>query len=187
MPNLHVLLASTRPGRAGEPVAQWFVERARLHGGFAVELVDLAAVALPPLDEPRHPRLADYQHEHTRRWSALVARADAFVVVTPEYNYGSPPALLNALDYLQREWAYKPVGMVSYGGVSGGTRSAQMTKGVLSALKMVPLVEAVIIPFVQQSIRDGAFHPDPVQDRAAQAMLDELVRWESALRVLRQE
>jgi len=139
----------------------------------------------PPLDEPRHPRLAQYEHEHTKRWSAQVARADAFVMVTPEYNFSSPPALLNAFDYLLHEWAYKPAGFVSYGGVSGGTRSAQMTKQTMTALKMVPLVEAVHIPFFQKSLVDGEFRGDAAQEKAASTMLDELLRWESALRVLR--
>jgi len=185
MPELHVILCSTRPGRVGEPIARWFVERARAHAGFTVELVDLKEQALPPLDEPRHPRLAQYEHEHTKRWSAQVARADAFVVVTPEYNFSSPPALLNAFDYLMHEWAYKPAGFVSYGGVSGGTRSAQMTKLAMSALKMVPMLEAVSIPFVQKLVVDGAFRGDALQERAAATMLDEMLRWTTALKVLR--
>src|SRR5690349_114928 len=123
MPHLQIVVASTREQRKGPQVAAWFEGEARAHGGFEIELVDLAAVALPLFDEPRHPRLRQYEHEHTRRWSASVERADAFVFVTPEYNYGAPPSLLNALDYLIQEWAYKPVGFVSYGGVSAGTRS----------------------------------------------------------------
>src|SRR5437868_699719 len=115
MPSLHVVTVSTRQGRAGRPVATWFVERARAHGGFEVRDVDLAEVALPVLDEPNHPRFRNYQHEHTRRWSAIVEAADAFVFVTPEYNYFSPPSLVNAFDYLLHEWAYKPCGFVSYG------------------------------------------------------------------------
>jgi len=185
MPALQVFLASTRPGRAGEPIARWFLELARAHGAFAVELVDLKEVALPPMDEPHHPRLAQYEHEHTKRWSARVARADAFVMVTPEYNFSAPPALLNAFDYLLHEWAYKPAGFVTYGGVSAGTRSAQMTKQTMAALKMVPLVEAVHIPFFQKSMVDGAFRGDALQEKAAAAMLDELVRWTEAIGVLR--
>src|SRR4051794_37691276 len=121
MPVLQTIVVSTRPGRAGLPVAQWFHDYARQHGKFAAELVDLAEVDLPLFDEPSHPRLRHYQHDHTRQWSARVARADAFVFVTPEYNHATPPSLVNAIDYLVHEWAYKPVGFVSYGGVSGGT------------------------------------------------------------------
>lgn len=187
MPVLQIVTASTRPGRQGPRVAAWFEEHARSHGGFTVEPVDLAEVGLPLFDEPRHPRLGDYEHAHTRAWSETVRRADAFVFVTPEYNFGPPPSLLNALDFLVREWAHKPVGFVSYGGVSAGLRSVQAIKQVLSALKMVPLVEAVAIPFFSRHVdaETGRFDPGEVQEKAARVMLDELVRWTEALAALR--
>lgn len=185
MPHLSVVIGSTRPSRVGGLIAQWTVAAATRHGGFEVEVVDLAELDLPLLDEPHHPRLADYQHEHTRRWSELVAGADAFVFVTPEYNYGAPPALLNAIDYLFGEWQYAPVGFVSYGGVSAGTRSVQMLKQVVTTLKMMPVPEAVSIPFFPDFIEDGVFAPDEVAEQAADAMYDELLRWTGALQGLR--
>jgi NAD(P)H-dependent FMN reductase len=186
MPLLQIFIASTREGRKGAAVAQWFDGRARRHGAFDVELVDLAEVNLPLLDEPEHPRLRQYQHEHTKRWSGRVARSDAFVFVTPEYNYSAPPSLLNALDYLVHEWAYKPVGFVSYGGVSGGTRSVQMTKLLVTALRMMPIPEAVTLPFFTRMFAaDGAFAPDETQNKAADTMLAELRRWTDAMQSLR--
>ena len=186
MPQLHVVTVSTRPGREGPKVAAWFLERARAHAGFDVRPVDLAEVNLPLFDEPEHPRFRKYHHEHTKRWSARVARADAFVFVTPEYNYSAPPSLVNALDYLAHEWAYKPVGFVSYGGVSGGTRSVQMTKLLVTALKMMPMAEAVTLPFFTRMFAaDGTFAPDEVQTKAAETMLNELRRWTTALQTLR--
>ena len=158
MPTLTIVVASTRDGRAGLPVAEWFFTRAQAHGKFAAELVDLKQVNLPLLDEPHHPRLQKYQHEHTKRWSALVQRSDAFVFVTPEYNFGPAPALLNALDYVYNEWNYKAAAFVSYGGVSGGLRAVQATKLVVTTLKMVPLVEAVVIPFFFQAHRERRLH-----------------------------
>ena len=98
MPRLAVIIGSTRPGRAGLPIAQWFVERARAHGGFEVEVADLAEIDLPLLDEPNHPRLRKYTKQHTKDWSARIERADAVVFVTPEYNYGYPAAVKNAID-----------------------------------------------------------------------------------------
>jgi NAD(P)H-dependent FMN reductase len=182
MPKLHVILASTRPGRAGEPIADWFVERAVAHGAFDVELVDLAEVALPFMDEPNHPRLRRYTHEHTKAWSARVDRADAFVFVTPEYNYGLTAPLKNAIDYLHYEWQHKPVGFVSYGGVAAGTRAVQMLKQVVTALKMVPLFEAVSIPFHTQFIdEEGVLAANETMVKAADAMLDELVLAEAML------
>lgn len=182
MPKLHVILASTRPGRAGEPIADWFVERAIAHGAFDVELVDLAEVALPFMDEPNHPRLRRYTHEHTKAWSARVDSADAFVFVTPEYNYGLTAPLKNAIDYLHFEWQHKPVGFVSYGGVAAGTRAVQMLKQVVTTLKMVPLFEAVNIPFHTRFIdEEGALSANEVMVKAAAAMLDELVLTEAML------
>jgi NAD(P)H-dependent FMN reductase len=186
MPSLLVVLASTRPKRAGEAVAGWLVERAKHHGGFHLDVVDLRELDLPFLDEPEHPRFGRYQHAHTKAWSERVDEADALAFVTPEYNHGYPAPLKNALDYLSREWAYKPAGIVSYGGVSGGTRAMLQLETVLAALKMTPVVPAVNIPFVGTRIGDdGDLVADEIMDGAAEAMLDELVRVEAALRPMR--
>lgn len=183
MPKLHVILASTRPGRAGEPIADWFVSRAREHGAFDVELLDLADIALPMMDEPNHPRLRRYEHQHTKDWSATINAADAVVMVTPEYNYGYPAPLKNAIDYLHFEWQHKPVAFVSYGGVAAGTRAVQQLKQVVTTLKMFPLFEAVSIPFHPQFIDDeGVLQANDVMEGAASAMLDELVLVEESLR-----
>jgi NAD(P)H-dependent FMN reductase len=171
---LHVVVGSTRPGRVGPSIARWFEEYARNHGAFEPVLIDLAEFNLPIFDEPKHPRLQQYQHEHTKRWAASVAAADAFAFVTPEYNYGTSPALLNALDYLVVEWNYKPAGIVSYGGVSGGLRGAQHLKQTLTSLKMVAPPEGVGIPNVASHIKDGAFISNDLIDLSAKTMLDEV-------------
>jgi NAD(P)H-dependent FMN reductase len=185
-PLLQVIVASTRPGRVGPAFARWFVLRAEKHGEFDVEVVDLAEVNLPFMDEPHHPRLRQYTHEHTRRWSATIDAADAFVLVMPEYNHGFTAPLKNAIDYLVHEWTYKPVGFVTYGGVAAGTRAQQLLKPVLVGLKMTPIVEAVNIPFVSQLIKDGQLEPTESLTRAGHTMLIELERYEQALRPLRQ-
>ena len=187
MPKLGVIVASVREGRVGQPVAEWFTAVARRHGGFDVEAIDLKAVGLPLLNEPQHPRLQQYQHATTKEWSATVKSIDAFVFVTPEYNFGSPPALINALDHLYVEWNYKAAGFVSYGGMSGGIRSVQMTKQLLTTMKMVPMVETVAIPFVATLIdaESGAFKAADAHDKSATVMLDELLKWSTALRSLR--
>jgi NAD(P)H-dependent FMN reductase len=181
-----VIIASTRPQRVGLPVANWFVDHAKAHGRFEIEVADLKEIGLPAMDEPNHPRLQKYEHEHTKLWSARVRAADAFVFVTPEYNYSLPPALVNALDYLFFEWAYKAGGFVSYGGVSGGTRSVQMSKLLLTSLKIVPLPEAVNIPFASRHLDpSGVFKAEEGIVKAATTMLDELHRWTEALKPLR--
>jgi NAD(P)H-dependent FMN reductase len=188
MPTQQIIIASTRPGRAGLPIGQWFYAYAVARGGFDVEVVDLAELNLPFMDEPNHPRLRQYTHRHTKDWSARVEAADAFVFVMPEYNYGFSAPLKNAIDYLHQEWAYKPVGFVSYGGIAAGTRAVQMLKQVVTALKMTPLTEAVAIPFFPKLIdEDGRLQPNDSMEHAATALLDELQRVERALRPLRRE
>jgi NAD(P)H-dependent FMN reductase len=184
---LEIIVASTRPGRIGLPIGQWIEAEARTHGGFdEVELVDLAEVALPFMNEPNHPRLHRYTHQHTKDWSAKVGEADAFVFVMPEYNYGYTAELKNAIDYLHHEWHYKPAGIVSYGGVAAGTRAAQMLKQVLTTLRITPVFEAVSIPFVSQFIdEEENVVPNDVMTASAKAMFDELVRVNEALLPLR--
>lgn len=185
-PRLVIIIASTRPGRVGLPVAEWFTDRALTHGAFDIDVADLAEINLPFMDEPKHPRFHDYRHQHTRDWSARVDTADAFVVVMPEYNYGFNAPLKNAIDYLHQEWQYKAVAFVSYGGVSAGTRAVQMLKQVVTALKMVPVNEAVSIPFVQQFLDDSRrIRANDVMETAATAMLDELQRVTVAMQLLR--
>jgi NAD(P)H-dependent FMN reductase len=186
MPKLLIVIASTRPGRIGLPVAEWFVDRVTEHGGFELELADLAVLDLPLLDEPSHPRLRQYTKEHTRAWSAIVDASDAVVLVTAEYNYGYPAALKNALDYLHHEWRYKPVGFVSYGGVAAGTRAVQQLKQIVTALAMMPTTASVNIPFVAQFLDDDrVIQGNDVMTQAAADMLDELLTVQSALAPLR--
>jgi NAD(P)H-dependent FMN reductase len=185
-PVLRIIIGSTRPGRVGPAVAEWITQRAEEHGGFDVHVTDLAELDLPIFNEPNHPRLRQYTQPHTKEWSALVEASDAFVFVTPEYNHAFNAALKNAIDYLFTEWQHKAAGIVSYGGVAAGTRATQMLKQVLTALKMVPVVEAVNIPFVRELLdEDGRLKPTEAMEASATAMLGELLRWTESLRPLR--
>ena len=111
--------------------------------------------------------------------------ADAFVFVLPEYNYSPPPAFVNAIDFLFWEWQYKPVGFVSYGGVSGGLRSAQQARLMTSTLKMMPVPEGVALPSVFQQIKDGKFEANDLNVQGAAATLNEMHKWAEALKPLR--
>jgi NAD(P)H-dependent FMN reductase len=187
-PKLHIIIGSTRPGRIGPSVAQWFSDYTAEHGKFEPVLVDLASFNLPVFDEPEHPMKQNYHHAHTKAWAASVSSADAFVFVTPEYNYAPPPALVNALNYLSREWNYAPAGFVSYGGISGGLRSVQVAKQIVTTLKMMPIPEGVPMPMVFQNLdENGNLNAPDIYKTSASAMLDELFRWTEALKSLRAE
>ncbi len=188
MYNLKIITASVRPGRKGPIVTNWIASVAKEHGAYNVEVLDLNEVGLPLLDEPNHPAMQQYTHEHTRRWSAKISEADAFIFVTAEYNFGYPASLRNALEFLYKEWGYKAAGIVSYGGVSAGTRAANALKADLSSLRVVPLLEAVNIPFFGQFINDDEqLVPNEIMEKAAANMLLELARWTKGLKTIREE
>lgn len=185
---LKVIVVSTRPSRQGKAVADWFFEFAQQQAVFEnVELVDLAEVNLPLFDEPNHPMTGDYIHDHTKKWSDIIRPADAFVLILPEYNYFVPPSIVNAIDYLHHEWKYKVAGIVSYGGVSAGTRSAQALKPLLANVGVMPIGEGVFLPFFKQFINEetGAFDATDSQREAAVRVLTELKKWAAALKPLR--
>ena len=184
--SLKIIIGSTRPGRAASPVAEWFRELAVRHAGFDIDLVDLAEVGLPLFDEPENPRHGRYVHEHTKRWSQIVAAGDAFVFVVPEYNHGYNAATKNALDYLHGEWRNKPVGFVSYGGISAGTRAGAMLIQVVTSLGMIPAVTSVSIPLIRRMITsEGTFSANRILEDGGTAMLDELARWTADLKSVR--
>jgi len=183
---LKIIVGSTRPGRKGITVANWFNELAKERQEFEVEILDLKEINLPFFDEENHPRLQQYANEHTKSWSNKIAHADAFVVVTPEYNFSYPATLKNALDFLAIEWAEKPLAFVSYGGLSGGTRAVQELKSTVTTLGMMPLPQAVNIPFFTQHINtEGDFVGTESLEKSANVMLSNLLRWTEALKGMR--
>lgn len=184
---LKVIVGSTRPTRKGKAVADWFMEIAQKDANFEVELLDLKEINLPLMDEPEHPRAQNYQHEHTKRWSKMIDDGDAYILVTPEYNYSYPATLKNALDYLGREWSEKPVAFVSYGGMSGGMRSVQALKLPLTTLAMMPIPDAVNIPFVANYFNEkGVFEANEVIEKSAERMMATLLKWTKALKEMRE-
>lgn len=185
MLKLKIILASTREGRKGPAVANWINSVAQADARFETELVDLKEVNLPFLDEPEHPRFRKYIHAHTKAWSALIDGADAFIFVMPEYNYGYSAPLKNAIDFLFQEWAHKPVGLASYGIVSGGLRATQLLKPVLTSVQLTVAGE-MPIPFFNQFIgEDGVFRPNEVLTQAAPRMLDGIAKWAEVLGAMR--
>jgi len=188
MTSLKIITSTTREKSQGIKVARWITEFAKTDADLAVELLDLREIGLPLMDEPEHPRLAKYVHEHTKEWSKKIAEADAFVIVLGEYNYGYPAPIKNAIDYLHNEWRYKPVAFVSYGGVSAGLRSTQMLKQVVTTLNMMPIAEQVNIPHFATFINEeGQFVPGERIESSASAMLKELKRWSNVMKQMRHE
>ena len=177
-----IVVGSVRPGRIGLPIAQWVKSVAE--ADWQIDFVDLAELNLPFMDEPNHPSVRKYTKQHTLDWSARVDAADAVIFVTPEYNHSFSPALKNAMDFLSKEWWRKPVGFVSYGGVSGGTRGVAMLQTVIAGLGMVRAGALVEIPFAGKQVSDGIFEPSEKEVAVLRNQLAELDGLASALRPL---
>ena len=180
-----IVVGSVRPGRVGLPIAEWVRSRVEATSDLTVDFVDLAELALPFMDEPNHPILQQYTKQHTIDWAARVAAADAFIFVTPEYNHSFSPALKNAIDFLNKEWWRKPYGVVSYGGISGGTRGISALEPVLVQLGMLRASAEVELPFVATQVDDGVFTANERQQAILDKQLVELAGMAEALKPLR--
>jgi NAD(P)H-dependent FMN reductase len=189
MYKLKVISSTVRPGRKGPTIGRWVTEAAKAYGAFEVEFLDLGEINLPLMNEPVHPIMKQYEHEHTKQWAAKIEEADAFIFVTGEYDYSYPAALKNALEYLVHEWAYKPAGIVSYSiGPFAGVRAVMSLKSDLISLKTIGLGEMVNIPFLNQFIgEDGVFTPDEKLIAASKIMFDQLVRWTKGLKAIKED
>lgn len=184
MLNIAIILGSTRPGRRGEAVARWVLEQARQRPDVQYELLDIQAFNLPLLDEPEPASSGNYSQPHTRAWAAAVARFDAFVFVTPEYNHGLSAALKNALDFLYREWNGKVAGIVGYGGI-GAARAAEQLRLVLAELQMAVVRDQVMLSLRADWEEYRDFKPLPHQAKALAGVLAAVEAWGGALRPLR--
>jgi NAD(P)H-dependent FMN reductase len=175
-----VVIGSTRPQRICPGIATWVAHEAQQDSPLRYELIDLAEIALPFLDEPLKAALRQYEHAHTRAWSDLVSGCAGFVFVFPQYNWGYPAPLKNALDFLYHEWHEKPATSVTYG-TRGGNKGAAQFLGVLEGLHMHPLPDRLEIVIADEDVdedwqlRDlnGTLEPYRKQARKLDAQLRE--------------
>ena len=180
---LAVIVGSTRNGRFGPTVAGWFAGRAAKRGDFDLDLIDLATANLPPTltdgDEPTPAEVAVL--------APRLAAADAFVVVTPEYNNSFPAPLKTALDWYYEEWHAKPVAIVSYGRESGGLYAAAQLRQIFTELHAVTIHHTVTLPcYWQRFAADGSWpRPGAGYDASVKTTLDQLAWWAQALREAR--
>lgn len=177
---LAVITASTRNGRFGPTAAKWFIERASRHGGLELDPIDLAEVGLPAtITDEGEP-----EPEPVEELRKRIIAADAFVVVTPEYNHSFPAPLKTAIDWYLPEWQAKPVGFVSYGGLAGGLRSVEALRLVFAATGAATLSEVVSFhDYWDQFGADGNWPKEPEgANTAAKTLLDQVIWWARALR-----
>lgn len=187
MPHIKIIIGSIRPNRFGPTAAQWINELAEKHSDATFEVVDLAEVNLPFLDEPQPPSAEEeYVQDHTKAWAKVIGEADGFIFVTPEYNHGVAPALKNAIDFLDKEWHYKPVAFVSYGADAGGARAIEHLRATTSWLRMYDLHTTVMVPMYWTQYDDqGAFQATERQNEDAERLLKEITFWSTHMQTAR--
>ena len=178
---LAIVVGSTREGRRGPAIAEWFRTAAQQRGNMDLDVIDLAAAGLPDvLTNSRPPEVIALANR--------LDRADAFVIVTPEYNHSFPAPLKTAIDWYSAEWQAKPVGFVSYGGISGGLRAVEQLRQVFAELHAVTVRNTVSLHGVWARLaEDGTLIDPDGSEKAARAMLDQLAWWARALRQARNQ
>ncbi|MEU7646236.1 NADPH-dependent FMN reductase [Streptomyces huasconensis] len=175
-----VIVGSNREGRFGPIVAEWLLARVRERPDLSVDVLDLAEVDLPTsLSFSPSAAVAAELAKVTPK----LAAADAFIVLTPEYNHSYPASLKNVIDWHKAEWEAKPVAFVSYGGLSGGLRAVEHLRPVFAELHTVTIRDTVSFHNAGALFDDAGNHHDPAgPDAAAKTLLDQLSWWGWALR-----
>lgn len=182
---LLVILGSTRQGRFGDTVANWIAGEAKKRPEFDTELVDLRDHDFPYFNSPTPPSRMS-QDERPQPWSHMVDGADAFVVVTPEYNHGYTAVLKSALDAVYHEWVRKPMAVVCYGGLAGGARAAEQLRLVAVELQMVPTRWGIVMPLARGLFDEEGQLKDPARyEQPVDAMFGDLAWWAQTLREAR--
>lgn len=185
---IKIIVGSTRPNRFGIQPAEWIRELSKEHPEATFELLDLAEVKLPFLDEPQPPLYGNYVHEHTKQWAKQIDEADGYIIVTPEYNHGTSSALKNAIDFVTREWFYKPVAFVSYGADSGGARAVEQLHGTFRRLRVHSMHDELHIHNYWTQVDDkGKFVPTAEQTGVANRLLKHIVFWSDRMKAPRAE
>lgn len=185
--HLAIVIGSVREGRFGPTVASWLATEARAHGAFDVTVVDLADFDLPlalPIESPKYAGDAYPRPTGMAGLTAQLDAADAFVLVTPEYNHSYPASLKAAIDWHFTQWTAKPVAFASYGGAAGGRHAALHLENVLTELHAVTIRDGLAFPNYFTAWQDGR----PLDDAAAtyaKVVLDQLAWWATALTAAR--
>jgi len=190
MTTISVIVGSTRPGRFSEKPARWIFRHLEKRAEVEARLLDLRDFPLPFFDQPVPPAMPGrppYEHEVVKRWTAEIGRADGFIIVSPEYNYGPPAVLKNALDWVYPEWNRKAVGFVSYGSALGARGVLQLRTTAIE-LQLAPVRSVVHVPTAALWTHfNGGDVEGELEELAGQAgvLIDDLLWWASALKSAR--
>ncbi len=185
MLKIAIIAGSTRPGRKADDVARWVYDLASKRTDATFEIISLADVNLPLLDEAIPPSMHQYEKEHTLRWAETIAAYDGFIFVTPEYNHAPSAALKNALDFIYAEWNNKAAGFVSYGSM-GGVRAVEQLRQIMTELQIADVRTGVHFLLSEDFVDYTHFKPSEGHDEDLAKLLDQLIAWSRALKTVRE-
>lgn len=189
MIRLMIILGSTREGRFGEKIADWVLEQVTPLKDFEVDFVDLRDIELPFFADAVSPAAikdGNYAKPQTKEWGLRVKKADAFLIITPEYNHSYPAVLKNALDYVYYEWNNKPAAFVGYGAV-GAVRAVEHLRGVVAQLQMVSVQEAVHMNIFPSPFDEDLEMTEEHYIHKLTNVFKQLLWWAQALKLARLE
>lgn len=190
MAKISVIVGSVRKNRFSEKPGRWIVDQLRKRG-VETRHLDLRDFPMPFFDEampPAMPGRPPYTNEVVQKWTAEIRSADGFVFVTPEYNYGPPAVLKNAIDWVYPEWNRKAAAFVSYGSVTGA-RAVQQLRETMIELQVAPVRSSVNVPMsvVMTHFQGGDTSPGlNLLEASAKVMIDDLLWWTEALKSARE-
>lgn len=185
-----VILGSIRGVRRGRRVAKWLMHELSKFKGSEFELLDLKEYPLPFYDEADSPEglEGNYTNKLAKKWAAKIGEADAYILITPEYNRGTSAVLKNALDWVYYEWNRKPVAFVSYSpNAAGGIRAVEQLKQTVGELQMAPVHTAIHISYVLDTIDEGGNLLKGHYNERLANLIDELLWWANALKTAREK
>jgi len=187
---ISVIVGSTRQGRFSEKPAHWIFQHLKKRSDVEARLLDLRDFPMPFFDQAVSPAMAGrapYENAVVKQWTAAIGESDGFIFVTPEYNYGPPAVLKNAIDWVYPEWNRKAAAFVSYGGV-GGARSVQQLRETAIEIQLAPIRSSVHIPLaiLMAHFQGGDVDKGLAElEKHAKMMLDDLLWWTMALKTAR--
>jgi NAD(P)H-dependent FMN reductase len=186
MTTITIITGSVRPGRFNIQPATWIQKIAEQRSDINLKFIDLEKIALPFYNEPHSPLyVQDYQHEHTKQWSQMIAESDGFIMVTPEYNRSYSPVLKNAIDYLYHEWKEKPVAFIGYGS-AGGSRAIEHLRGVAGELEMYDIKNQIMLFSPWNNLDEqGQYKFNENEESIAKKLLDNLIFWATHMKQAR--
>ncbi len=184
--DLLVIYGSVRPHRQGIKAAKFLVEACRGRG-HQTTLIDPLEERLPLLEKMYKEYEQGQAPEILERLATRIRAADAFIIVSGEYNHSIPPALSNLLDHFLEEYFWRPSAIVCYSaGAFGGVRAAMQLRAMLCELGTPSIPSLLPVPRVQDAFDEEGHPRDASYNQRAARFLSELEWYAGALKSARQ-